>query len=323
MTAVLHDTDAGSDAEEVARDRLASWLSRAGAFAVDVLSGVGVMATMALVAWSTPQGDWLWWVCTSARALVFLAMAVNRWLLPKVTGFSVGRALFGIAVVHRDGSPVGPWRLLVRDFAHLLDTLALFVGWLWPLWDSRRRTFADLLVRTEVRRVDGQRRDARKPAAVVLLVAALLSAAGAGLGYLVVYRHDHAIDRAREQIAVQGPKIVEDMLSYNTGTLQADFTHAQSLATDSYRPQLIAQQQTVQKAGAISNDYWVTNSAVLSASADRATMLLLMQGQRGTAPQQRFITATVRVDFEKSADGQWRVANLSVLAKPHPNGSGK
>ena len=46
-------------------------------------------------------------------------------------------------------------------------------------------------------------------------------------------------------------------------------------------------------------------------------MLLAMQGQRGTNPQDlRFITATVRVDFDKSRDGKWRVASLSVLKKP-------
>ena len=61
-----------------------------------------------------------------------------------------GARCFGIAVVRRNGAPVGPWGLLLRDLAHLLDTVSV-VGWLWPLWDSRRRTFADMLLRTEVR----------------------------------------------------------------------------------------------------------------------------------------------------------------------------
>jgi len=120
---------------------------------------------------------------------------------------------------------------------------------------------------------------------------------------------------------VQGPKIVADMLSYDPATLQADFQNAQSLATDEYRPQLVAQQQAVQKTKPVANDYWVTNSGVQSASADHASMLLLMQGQRGTPPNQRFISATVRTNFEKSADGQWLVADLTVLTKP--SGGGK
>ena len=73
-------------------------------------------------------------------AVVFLAMAINRLLLPATTGWSLGRSVFGIRVVRRDGSPAGPWLLLLRDLAHLLDTAALFIGWFWPLWDSRRRT---------------------------------------------------------------------------------------------------------------------------------------------------------------------------------------
>jgi Mce-associated membrane protein len=49
-----------------------------------------------------------------------------------------------------------------------------------------------------------------------------------------------------------------------------------------------------------------------------------MQGQRGAdASQLKFITATVRVDFDKSADGKWRVANLIVLKKPQMNQAGQ
>jgi hypothetical protein len=38
----------------------------------------------------------------------------------------------------------------VRDFAHLLDVLSLGLGYLWPLWDARRQTFADKVVRSVV-----------------------------------------------------------------------------------------------------------------------------------------------------------------------------
>ena len=112
---------------------------------------------------------------TGAAALVFLPMAVNRLVLPTITGWSLGRALFGIAVRKRDGSPVGLVRLFIRDLAHLLDTAALFIGWLWPLWDRRGRTFAaDLLLRTEVHKVSRPERDVRRPAAVALVAATLL-----------------------------------------------------------------------------------------------------------------------------------------------------
>jgi Mce-associated membrane protein len=313
LTAVLDPAPPiteGSPAEQVA-----SWPARAGAFAIDVLVPLGVLATIALVAVSAVQGGWLWWVALTAAGVVVLAGAVNRLLLPSVTGWSVGRALAGIRV-----QPSGPWRLSARDAAHLLDTLALFVGWLWPLWDSRNRTFADLLLRTEVRRVADRPGNARRVAAGVLIGAAVLSVAVAGLGYLGVYRQDRAVDAARQQVSAQGPKIVAELLSYNASSLQADFTHAQSLTTDSYRPKLVAQQDAVRKAVPTTNEYWAANSAVLSVSPDRAVMLIMLQGQRtASQQQQRFITATLRVNFERSAHGQWRVADLAVLSKPPTN----
>jgi Mce-associated membrane protein len=324
VTAVLDATPDALSADSASPGVPASWAARAGAFAVDVLVGLAVIATMALLTLSAPRQDLLWWVFTVTAVLVLVAMAINRLLLPTITGWSLGRALFGIAVRTRDGSPVGLTRLFARDLAHLLDTAALFIGWLWPLWHRRNRTFADLLLRTEVHKVERPQRDMRRPTAIALVAATLLCAAGVGLSYLVVYRHDRALDAARGQIAEQGPRIVEQMLSYNADTLAQDFSQAQSLTTDAYRPQLIAQQQAVQKAGATTNEYWAVSSAVLSATPDRASMLLAMQGQRGADPKDvKFITATVRVEFEKSRDGQWRVANLTVLKKPQMNQAGQ
>ena len=331
MTVAVPDVDSGAEADAVevsdsaAGGVPAGWWARAAAFAVDVLFGVGVVITCLLVAQSASVSGigWLRWGGAAAAGAVFLAIAANRLLLPSLTGWSLGRSLTGIVVVSRDGSPVGPFRLLLRDLAHLLDTAALFLGWLWPLWDSRGRTFADLLTRTEVRRVEGERPNRRRLAGVLLVILAALAVGATALAYLRVYRPQLAIEQAQQQLAVEGPKIVQQMLSYNVGSIDADFATARGLVTDGYRPKLVEQQDAVRKAGPVDNDYWVTNSAVLTNTRDRAAMLLLMQGQRGEAPNQRLITATVRVNFERSASGQWQVAELSVLAKPNPAGEPK
>ncbi len=300
MTAVLDATPSAPADEPSATARLASWRARAGAFALDVLLVAGVVAVLGLLGWIS----WDYKGVVAAGIVFLVLIAVGRWLLPWVTGWSLGRALFGIAVVRRDGAAAGVWRLLARDIVHLLDTAAFFLGWLWPLWDSRRRTFADLLLRTEVRTVDPPQRDMRRLVAKVLVAAVVVCAAAVAVNYLVVYRHERAVDEARQQVAEQGPRIVEQMLSYGKDTLNDDFARAQALATDSYRPDLVAQQQAVQKAGATTNEYWAVSSAVLSASPERAAMLLAMQGQRGSDPKDlRFITATVRVDFEKLGPG--------------------
>ncbi|TPG35190.1 RDD family protein [Mycolicibacterium hodleri] len=321
MTALL-DVDTAVATADDGAPRFASWQARAGAIALDVLPGVGVITTMALLAYTTAVGGWLWWVFMGVLAAAALATFVNRWLLPPITGWTMGRAVTRIRVVTATGQPAGSTRLLIRELAHLLDTAALFVGWLWPLGDKRHRTFADLLLRTEVRVVDSvdhPRRNVRRIAGCVLIAAAVLCVAGGGLGYLQVYRQDRALEQARAEIAEQGPRIVEQLLSYGTKSVVDDFARAQALATDGYRPQLVAQQQAVQKSGVTDNEYWAVSSAVLpdpTPTMDRAAMLLALQGQRGSDPNSlKFITATVRADFEKS-NGRWQVAVLTVLKKP-------
>lgn len=322
MTVVLDGTDpAGLAVDGPTAPPTAGWLPRAGAFAFDVIIPLSVAAVPLVLIPAARKPAWLFWVCIGVAVGVLFAMAVNRLVLPAITGWSVGRSLFGIGVVARTGAPVSPWLLILRDMAHVLDTVSLFVGWLWPLWDSRGRTFADLLVRTEVRSVVGEAPANRRLLVRLLAAGAVIAVVVAGLGFQEIYRTQKAVERSRAELSEQGPKIVVEMLSYEVATLKDDFARAQSLAADDYRPQLIAQQQAVEKAGPVDNDYWFTNGAVLSASRNDGLMLILLQGQRGAAPQQRLITATVRVKFQRSDAGQWQVSDLTVLARPNNGGA--
>src|ERR1700754_1823624 len=166
------DPAAGEDSALV---QWASWPARAGALGLDVLPGAAVLATTALVALTVPlHGGW-WWASVSLGAAAVLWTGFIRLLLPGASGQSLGRRVFGITLVHPDGSAVGPVRLLLRDAAHLLDTAPVFLGWLWPLKDSRRRTFADMISGTETRVMpaSGAVRRSRRAAVVVLIAAAL------------------------------------------------------------------------------------------------------------------------------------------------------
>jgi Mce-associated membrane protein len=190
------------------------------------------------------------------------------------------------------------------------------LGWFWPLWDERHRTFADLLLHTEVRVVPAPERDPRGRAGTVLVAAALICAAAVGLSYGVQFRHERAVAAARHQISEQGPKIVEQILSYGIDSYRDDFKRAQTLVTDSYREQLVKQQESVSKRPT-TNQYYAVSNAVLSADSDRASMLIALQGQRGVDVNSlQFITATVRVDFVKASDGRWQLSNLTVLKRP-------
>ncbi len=117
--------------------------------------------------------------------------------------------------------------------------------------------------------------------------------------------------------------MVAQMLTYDPKSLRDDFARAQSLTTDRYRGQLVAQQEAVEKGHPVINEYWPIDSAIQSATPDRATMLVFMQGRRGVAPDERYISATVRVAFVKGGDDRWRIDDLTVLTKPKPPGNGK
>ena len=67
------------------------------------------------------------------------------------TGQSLGKQVLGTKLVRaRDGQPVGFGMAVGRQFLHILDGMPLYIGYLWPLWDERRQTFADKVVDTVV-----------------------------------------------------------------------------------------------------------------------------------------------------------------------------
>ena len=67
------------------------------------------------------------------------------------TGYSLGKGIVGIRLLgENSGQPIGGGMSFVRYLLHFLDSFACYLGWLWPLWDSKRQTFADKILRTVV-----------------------------------------------------------------------------------------------------------------------------------------------------------------------------
>ncbi len=83
-------------------------------------------------------------------ALYFLALAIyNRWYRGGTTGQTIGRGVAGVKVVREsDGQVLGMGMAFVRDLAHIVDSVICYVGWLFPLWDSKRQTIADKIMST-------------------------------------------------------------------------------------------------------------------------------------------------------------------------------
>jgi uncharacterized RDD family membrane protein YckC len=66
-----------------------------------------------------------------------------------IKGSSLGKALLRCRLVSAtSGRPVGFWVSLVRLALHAVDALPCLLGFVWPLFDRRRQTFADKLVST-------------------------------------------------------------------------------------------------------------------------------------------------------------------------------
>lgn len=88
---------------------------------------------------------------TAAGWFGLIGFAVwNHVLKQGRTGATIGKGVVGIKLVRRDSSAtVGVPVALLRQFLHVLDGFCM-IGYLWPLWDDKRQTFADKLVGTLV-----------------------------------------------------------------------------------------------------------------------------------------------------------------------------
>lgn len=67
------------------------------------------------------------------------------------TGQTPGKKALGISVLRElDGRPLGFGMAFVRRLCHGLDGAACYIGYLWPLWDDKKQTFADKILNSVV-----------------------------------------------------------------------------------------------------------------------------------------------------------------------------
>jgi len=77
-------------------------------------------------------------------------VAYNRWMIAGRTGQSLGKRMTKIGLIGAEtNAPIGAKNAFIRDLVHILDALTV-VGYLWPLWDEKRQTFADKIMKTIV-----------------------------------------------------------------------------------------------------------------------------------------------------------------------------
>jgi uncharacterized RDD family membrane protein YckC len=131
-------------APEAAGVPFANWGSRAVGALIDYIIP-GVIADIFSII-NRPLG--------TIVGLLALAWAIYNSVIGGQTGQSYGKKVAGTRLVSATtGQPIGGGMGFARYIVHILDTLACLLGWLWPLWDSKRQTFADKILSTYVVKV--------------------------------------------------------------------------------------------------------------------------------------------------------------------------
>lgn len=150
----------------------AGWGSRVAAFIVDyliigvpvgILYGIGMGIGGASTPTCVTDPNTFHSTCTgggiSAAGIAvmgigwLLGLAGGLWLLYQegTTGQTPGKKMVNIRVLREtDGQPIGFGMAFVRKLCHILDEFVCCLGFLWPLWDAKKQTFADKIMGTVV-----------------------------------------------------------------------------------------------------------------------------------------------------------------------------
>jgi uncharacterized RDD family membrane protein YckC len=147
----------------------ASWFKRVGAYLIDGLLtslagiplwiGYGIMIASTKTTTDPVTGQTTTSMEGGGAALALILIGVltslaffiwNTCMKQGRTGYSIGKGVIGIKLIaERTGQPIGAGMAFVRYLCHILDGIC-YIGYLWPLWDRKRQTFADKIMSTIV-----------------------------------------------------------------------------------------------------------------------------------------------------------------------------
>ena len=137
---------------------LAPWRARVGAALVDALvpSALGAAAVALTALLGLLRYEGLLPYLLAAAGAVGAGFTIRNLVDQGQTGQTLGKRHVGLSLVRqRDGLPAGAAVSIARYLLHAVDTGPLLLGWLWPLWDTRRQTFSDKITSTVVVRRAG------------------------------------------------------------------------------------------------------------------------------------------------------------------------
>ena len=136
---------------------LAHWGHRVGAHLLDMLIILGPMYALGFIdlAGSDDPANAEPGLFFAIGVVYAFGMGLFQLYKEGTTGQTIGKKVLGISLRREaDGTTLGMGMAFVRKLAHIVDSIACYLGWLWPLWDSKRQTLADKICSTVVIRVD-------------------------------------------------------------------------------------------------------------------------------------------------------------------------
>lgn len=94
-------------------------------------------------------------VSSGLGTAVSLILSIGWWAYlgykSGTTGVTFGRSIAKTKLISAEtGQVIGTTNGILRQLAHIVDTIICYVGWLFPLWDAQRQTLADKIMKTVV-----------------------------------------------------------------------------------------------------------------------------------------------------------------------------
>lgn len=127
--------------------KLAEWPIRALGGLIDyVAPSVVIGIVTSVISNSVSQG---------LGSVLSFVLGVGWWIylayLSGNYGITPGRAIAKTKLIgEQSGTVIGFGQALLRQVAHLIDSIICYIGWLFPLWDSKKQTLADKIAKTVV-----------------------------------------------------------------------------------------------------------------------------------------------------------------------------
>lgn len=314
-------TAVGRSPEDFVR---APWRARVWAYAVDVICPAATLLVLGLTVANDPPNQSVQIACGVAAAVVVGFVAWNVVYRQGATGRTIGKLLAGIRTVRPEtASPPGALRALGREVAHVIDTVPLLAGWLWPLRDRRGQSFADKLADTVViTDAAAEAADPRRhPRTAALGIFAAFAAALVGLA-ATQYFHDYLRNQATAEISGRAQDIAQqstvELLSYHAATVEKDLGAASSKLTGSFKDYYDNYVKSfvipTAKEKSVDTQARSVGSALVSADDRHATVLVFINQTTTTAdnPQPAQMASTVRVQLTKVGN-DWLIAEFEPI----------